>query len=48
VCENITNATFVGKLYKTSSWTVRVSQTLGLLEKIFGCNFEDIMGTWRK
>jgi len=48
VCENISNATFVELLNKTSSFTVRMSQMLRLPGKIYGCKFEDIMGNWRK
>jgi hypothetical protein len=48
VCGNIVNATFVVMCYETPCFTVRMSQMLGLLEKIFGPKFEDILGTWRK
>jgi hypothetical protein len=47
VCENISNATFEAHLCGTTSLTVRVSQTLGLLEIILGRKFEGVMGNWR-
>ena len=47
VCGNIADATFVEICYGTPSFTVRMSQMLWLLEKIFGRKFEDIMGNWR-
>jgi len=45
VCGNISNATFDEICYETSSFTVMMSQMLGLLEKIYGRKFEDILGS---
>ena len=48
VCEIISNVTFVELWYETSSFTVMVSQTLGLVEKVFDRICEDVTGGSRK
>jgi len=48
VCEIISNATFVELWYETSSFTVMVSQMLGLVEKVFDRICEDVTGGSRK